>query len=311
MQITWVIGKLEAQLMRPLLPSVNLVEFDKNLGIKAYFQLRKQLKNTKFDYLLHLQPSMRANLASLAIKAKTKVGYHKSRARELQSLFVNQQAHLGEGIHVAESFMDFATAMGLPAAKPKWQISAPDTELKEAQQTLNNQPTVLICPSASNPSRNWHTQGYIDLVNYLHQQGKQVGLIGSPAANEVALANQIAAAAEKTPLNLAGQTNLIQLLALIQTAQLLIAPDTGPAHMATLVDTPVIGLYAAQSPQRTGPYNSLDKVVSVYDEALLAETGKTLEEVSWRTRVKAEDAMQKIALEEVINKLKEVLNEQA
>ena len=56
--------------------------------------------------------------------------------------------------------------------------------------------------------------------------------------------------------------------------------------------------------KRTGPYNSLDKVVSVYDEALLAETGKTLEEVSWRTRVKAEEAMQRIALEDVIKNIK-------
>lgn len=306
-KVTWVIGKLEARLMRAILPQVTFIEFDKSLGIKAYFQLRKQLKQQEFDYLLHLQPNMRANLASLAIKAKVKVGYHSSRSRELQSLFVNHQAPLGEGVHVAESFMDFAAVLGLPVDKPSWQVSPPVAEfswvtdyLSDLKKLTSRMPLVLLCPSASNPERNWQTEKYIELINYLHQKNIFVILIGSPAQNEIDLAREIQKSTEKRPTNLAGKTDLIQLLALIQRADLLIAPDTGPAHMATLVNTPVIGLYAAQTPERTGPYNDLDKVISVYDEALLAETGKTTAQVSWRTRVKATDAMERISLESVI-----------
>ena len=44
----------------------------------------------------------------------------------------------------------------------------------------------------------------------------------------------------------------------------MLAPDSGPAHMATTQGTPVIGLYAHSNPKRTGPYLSLDTTVSVF-----------------------------------------------
>ncbi|MNT57342.1 Glycosyltransferase family 9 (heptosyltransferase) [compost metagenome] len=97
-----------------------------------------------------------------------------------------------------------------------------------------------------------------------------------------------------------GQTNLKQLLALIAEASLVLAPDTGPTHMATLVGTPVIGLYAHHNPARTGPYLCRDYAVSVYQELIEQETGKPLAELSWRTRLKDPDAMSKITSERVI-----------
>jgi len=84
------------------------------------------------------------------------------------------------------------------------------------------------------------------------------------------------------------------MLALLDLADLVIAPDTGPTHMANAMNTPVLGLYAHHNPQRTGPYQYRDYVVSAYEEALFAETGKTKDQVSWRTRVKDKQAMQRI-----------------
>ena len=59
---------------------------------------------------------------------------------------------------------------------------------------------------------------------------------------------------EDTIQNLVGQTSLKQLLAVLKLGHLVIAPDTGPAHMAVTVGTPVVGLYAHSNPKRTGPY---------------------------------------------------------
>lgn len=307
-KITWVIGKIEAQLISAILPGVELVIFDKSQGRAAFKQLRQQLRGRKFDALLHLQANMRANLVSLCIPAKKKIGFGRKRARELQWLFTNVKAPIGNGIHVAEGFMDFAVALGLPEAKPSWDVSAPKQDLEWAKQHLDERPLFILCPSASKPERNWTTEGYVQLIEHMHQQGLKTMLIGSPAPNEVELAQQITNKTPHVDANLVGKTTLPQLLALLQCAKLVIAPDTGPAHMATLAGTPVIGLYAAQTPLRTGPYNDLDKVVSVYDEALLAETGKTLEQVSWRTRVKDKKAMERIELSAIISMLNKVSN---
>lgn len=306
-KITWVIGKIEAQLISAILPNIELIIFDKKQGRAAFKQLRQQMRGRKFDALLHLQANMRANLVSLCIPAKKKIGFGRQRARELQWLFTNVKAPIGSGIHVAEGFMDFAAALGLPAAKPSWNISAPQQDLDWAKQHLDGRPLFILCPSASKPERNWTTEGYAKLVNHMHTQGMQTMLIGSPAPNERELAQQITKLTSHVDTNLVGKTTLPQLLALLQCARLVVAPDTGPAHMATLAGTPIIGLYAAQTPLRTGPYNDLDKVISVYDEALLAETGKTLDQVNWRTRVKDKNAMERITSKSLLTSLHKLI----
>ena len=60
-------------------------------------------------------------------------------------------------------------------------------------------------------------------------------------------------------VNQIGQDTLPELLALLQRATVLLAPDSGPVHMATMVQTPVIGLYAATNPaaQRSVPVTTV------------------------------------------------------
>ena len=65
-------------------------------------------------------------------------------------------------------------------------------------------------------------------------------------------------------INQIGKDTLPQLLALLARATALLTPDSGPAHMATMVGTPVIGLYAATNPARSGPYLSRHWCVNAY-----------------------------------------------
>lgn len=303
-KITWVIGKIEAQLIGsiPTLEEVELIIFDKKEGRKAYKKLKYELEGRSFDALLHLQANFRANLVSRCISSKNRVGFGFKRARELQWLFTNIKAPIS-GEHVAEGFMDFATALGLSPSKPSWNIDTPLEQQKWANQYKDERPLLILCPAASKAERNWSVEGYVAVINHAHNKGMKVLLIGSPAQMEVDLAQKISMHTSAIDENLVGKTSLIQLLALIQTADLVVAPDTGPAHMATIVGTPVLGLYAAQTPARTGPYLCKEYAVSVYDEALLAETGKTPEQVPWRTRVKDKRAMERIKIATVLNRM--------
>ena len=79
--------------------------------------------------------------------------------------------------------------------------------------------------------------------------------------------------------------------------------------MANAVNTPVIGLYAHHNPERTGPYQYRQYVVSVYEEAILAETGKSANQLSWRSRVKDKTAMQRIKPQQVIAMFDNVTSE--
>ena len=296
--ITWVTGKVEAQLLQ-LVPNIEVVVFDKNKGLGDYLRLWKTLAGRRFDVLLHMQAALRASIASLGIKATYKLGFDRERAKDGQWLFTNRKV-TATGGHVVEGFMGFGQALGITELKPSWTLPIPEADRQWATAYTHQQPLLLICPGASKAYKNWTAAGYAALADYAHSKGMVVMLIGSPAAAEQALAENICQLTTNIRENLVGSTTLPQLLALIAAAQLVVAPDTGPTHMATLVNTPVLGLYAHHNPNRTGPYFCRDYVVSVYEEALLAETGKTANQLPWRTRVKDPTAMQRISIEQVI-----------
>lgn len=296
-RITWITGKAEAGLLQ-YLPGVEVIPFDKNSGWRGYVALWRQLRGRRFDALLHMQAALRASIASLGIRARYRLGFERERAKDGQWLFTGVKVPaLGE--HVADGFMGFARALGIADGTPRWQFPLDRVHQAWARAHRDQRPLLLLCPASSKAYKNWHAEGYAALVEHARSKGMKVILIGSPAAQERALAEHICRLTGGVDDNLVGTTSLPQLLALISVASLVVAPDTGPAHMATLVGTPVLGLYAHHNPVRTGPYLCRDYVVSAYSEALLAETGKTPDQLPWRTRVRDPHAMARITIEQV------------
>jgi len=297
--ITWVCGTIEAQLLHHI-NNVNVISFDKKSGVKAYLALYRQLKNKKFDALLHMQAALRASVASLMIKAKYKLGFDKARAKDFQWLFTNQKINMPISEHVLDGFMAFAQKLGVQDLKVEWNLNIPSHCKERAKGLIQSKPTFLICPAASKVYKNWTINGYIEIAKYAIKKGFQVFICGSPSLLEKEIAQKITNETNQQSINLIGKTSLIELLALIEEANLILAPDTGPTHMATMVNTPAIGLYAHHNPKRTGPYHQLKNVISVYEEGITKQTGKPLEQLPWRARVKDEHAMQNITIDNVI-----------
>ena len=84
--ITWVIGKTEHTLLSGL-EGVQFVVLDKSRGLRAYLELRQQLAGKHFDLLLHMHASLRANLVSLLVPSKIRLGFDRARARDFQWIF--------------------------------------------------------------------------------------------------------------------------------------------------------------------------------------------------------------------------------
>lgn len=297
--ITWVIGQLEARLLEGL-PGVEFVVFDKRQGWKAYRRLWQTLAGRQFDVLLHMQVALRANLASLCIPAKRKIGFDWHSAKELHALFMRHRIEPLKQPHVLENFQQFARAIGVQIKRPQWHMPLTSEARLWAAQQLGDAPrTLIICPAASNEERNWLPERYAAVADYAAAKGFRVVLCGGPAATELQLAKEIQEHSAVDILDLVGQTDLKQLLALIERASLVLAPDTGPAHMATTVATPVIGLYGHSNPGRTGPYLCRHYVVEAYHQTLQEQTGRTADQLPWGVRVKGEDIMAKIPVEAV------------
>jgi heptosyltransferase I len=113
----------------------------------------------------------------------------------------------------------------------------------------------------------------------------------------------IAAAARSNFVNQIGKDTLPQLLGLLSQSTVLLSPDSGPAHMATMVALPVIGLYAATNPARTGPYYSRQWCVDKYAEAAQKYFGLPAAELPWATKIERTGVMDLIQVSDVTAKL--------
>ena len=308
-EITWIIGKTEAMLMQDL-PNVKLVPFDKKSGWKGIFTIWKQLAHKRFDFLLNMQTAFRASILSLGIKADKKIGFNKDRAREMQWLFTNQKVEQTTSPHVLDGQMMFAKAIGVTDLTPKWQLPIPTETVEKAKQWLDPmRKNVVISPCSSKAEKDWLIERYADIANWLIAQNINVILVGSPAKREQEMTAYIQHLAPNVQ-NLVGKTSLKELAALLKLVDLVISPDTGSAHIASIQGTPVIGLYAIHNPRRTAPYNAQQNVISVYDEAVQDYYGKSWQALPWVTKAKSktgENLMARISVESVKQKIVEIL----
>ncbi|WP_026971211.1 glycosyltransferase family 9 protein [Aliagarivorans marinus] len=298
-KITWVCGKAEARLLA-IFDDIEVVVFDKSQGWRGLIALRKQLAGRRFDVLLHMQAALRASLCSLMISAKRRIGFDRARAKDGQWLFTSEAIQIASTPHVLDGFMQFVAQLGLTPQPPSWHVPLSEQAVTWAKQTLGEGKHLLICPAASKDYKNWTLDGYQQLAEYALEQGFRVSLIGSPSAKEKALSAKLSQRCQGQLNDLCGHTSLEQLWALIQRADLLLSPDTGPAHMAVAVGTPVLGVYAHHNPKRTGPYYSQEYVVSVWQQLIEAQHQRPADQLSWRSRVKDPKAMQAIEADQVI-----------
>ncbi len=131
----------------------------------------------------------------------------------------------------------------------------------------------------------------------------QVILCGAPSDSEREMGAAIVRHARTAVSNRVGEDTLPQLLALLARATALVSPDSGPVHMATMVGTPVVGLYAATNPARTGPYLSRQWCVDAYPQAALRFKGRRAAELPWTTKIEVPGVMDLIEVAQVTARL--------
>ncbi|NNC97528.1 MAG: glycosyltransferase family 9 protein [Gammaproteobacteria bacterium] len=309
-RFTWIVGKLEATLIGDI-PNVEFIIFDKSQGRKAHRQLQLDLAGREFDVLLMLQVALRASLASRYIKAKTRIGFDRARAKDFQWLFSDQKIDQALNEHVMDGLFGFCETLGIKHRVVDWHIPIPDKDLKYAQKIIANKPTVIISPCSSQRSRNfrnWSVDNYVQVCNKLIAEDFQILLTGGPSELEQEYGKLILASCNSKAIqNQIGQTTLKQLYALIKNANLVIAPDSGPVHMANSAQTPCIGLYAGSNPLRTGPYHYQHLVVNKYPQAARQYLYKEAEDLKWGQRVRHPEVMTQIQVEDVIEKLNAII----
>lgn len=326
-RITWIVGGAEHSLLSGM-DGVELVTYDKSTGLKGMYTLWRRFASIRFDILLHAQQSIRASMLSLGLKARIRLGYDAARAKDHQSWFTNHKLPPHPEAHVLASFLDFARETGVAPERLTrdaltWGIPIPDAAFEEAATFIQSHSVMVLSPCATprrRNFRNWTAEGYAAVIEYAYRQHGLVTLLtgGNSPVEQAMVADILAhwrrqreqtgqSLHEGEPISTLGRTSLKGLLALIRRARVVIAPDSGPVHMANALGTPVLGLFATTNPDRAAPYLWRDYVVNRYPDAVAAYMQAPMTSITWGARVRHPDAMALITVEDVTSHLDRLL----
>jgi heptosyltransferase I len=305
-KLTWIISRPAFELVEGM-EGVEFILIDKPRHLADYWRFKKHLSGQVFDVLLAPQASLRTNFLYPLIKAKRKIGYDAQRANDGHGWFVNERITPGCE-HTLDGFLKFAEALGIKDKVIRWDLPIAERDYQWADQHLPKQgPILVINPAASKPERSWSVERYIEVLRLAQERWQvQVVITGGPGAFDKELADQIAQVIPS--INLAGKTKPKQLLALISKATVVLCPDTGPSHMSTAVNTPVVALHAVTNPLISGPYLFQHLVVNRYPDAAEKVLGSTSIEKVWGQHAHGEESMKLISVAEVMEKLAKILD---
>ena len=247
--------------------------------VQTTLEVAAALRRARCDLVLDLEffakfPLVLGSLAGIPQKA----GFHltsENWRRELLDVSGNYNSYF----HTSEIFLSlvYLCATGDPyyLGFKEWQVKykyprIEPSELERAQLRTKlaqghgigrGDPLFVInantSPDLAPEARKWPKERYAQLADALvaHTPGARVCFIGAP--NERAYVESVAALC-KTPRHhvVAGDLSLRELLVMFAETKLVISNDSGPMHLACLVDAPIIGLFFADAPTLFAPIGS-------------------------------------------------------
>lgn len=300
-RLHWVIDKGGFKLLEGL-EGVTFHTYDKKTGLAGMRALRAELPAEGFDALLQMQVALRANLLSAFIRARRRIGYDRSRSKDLHGLVINERIPDRPGIHVLDAIGSFCEPLGLKQTGVTWDLPVPaDAHAwAHAQWPTDAMRTLVISPCSSHERRNWYADRYAAVADHAAAQGWRIVLCGGRSDLERRTADAIIGAMRAPALDLVGKDTLKQLPALLARADLVMTPDSGPMHIANAMGTAVLGLHAASNTLRSGPYSSVRYCVDRYDDAARRYRGKAASELKWGAKIEHDGVMALITVEDAI-----------
>lgn len=300
-RLTWVIGKGEKMLLDGL-EGVQFIVYDKKTGFSGMRELWQRLAPHRFDALLQMQLAARANLLAFGIDAPMKIGYDRARSKEGHGLVINRRIPAG-GLHVLDVLGRFALPLGLEQTRVEWNLPVPQAARDwAAEQLPGDVPTLILSPCSSHALRNWLPERYAAVADHAaREHGYRIAICGGRSALERNMADAILASMKEPAIDLVGRDTLKQLMALLERADILLGPDSGPIHIANALGTKVVGLYACTDLERSGPWSDRRFSTNHYDAAARRFLKKPASALRWGKRVEFPGVMEMIGVDEVID----------
>ena len=267
--VTWVLQPGAAALVRGHHAVDDIVLFERARGWRAYPAVRRELANRPFDLVLALQVYFKAGIVTSFTRAPIKLGFDRTRARDLNWLFTTDRIPPREGQHVQDQYFEFLEALGIPHQPVTWDLGPWEHERAWQREFFArfDRPIAPIVVGTSKPEKDWLPERWAEVSDALYGDfGLQPVLVGGRSDRELAAETAILART-RVPVVSALGSGLRNLVSIIDGAALVLSPDTGPLHMTVALNRPVIALMGYTNPKRVGPYRRFhDLLIDAYGE---------------------------------------------
>jgi heptosyltransferase-1 len=262
--ITWVVNRGYEPLLRGHPDLDATLAFDRGrrrLGLADtalyYARFLRQLRRRKFDLVVDLQGLLRSGLMARASGAPRRVGL--STARDGATWFYTDVAPVADfnAIHAVDRYWLVAEALGAGSGPKVFRVPLAEGDRSWARERLAGcpRPWVVLGVGSRWITKRWLPEHFAALAQQAHSYfGGSFIFVGSP--DEKPLAEATARRLRGPKQDLSGKTTLPQLAALLDLADVMIANDTGPLHLAAALGRPVVSPYTCTSILLNGPYNA-------------------------------------------------------
>ncbi|HEU4457366.1 MAG TPA: glycosyltransferase family 9 protein [Longimicrobium sp.] len=267
-RITWIVQPGPGGLVAGHPAVDEFILFDRRQGWRAFRDLRRAVRGRRFDLVLALQDYLKAGVIAALLPADRKLGLDRARARDLNWLFTTERVAPRPPRHTQEQYLEFLEHLGIPV-RLDWTGLGPTPAEAERYAPLlppHPGPTVALVIGTSKPAKEWPVERYAELVDRLHEEtGARAILVGGRSLREAEAAERIAAIAAHPPLDLR-EWDLRRVAFLLDRADVVVSPDTGPLHIAVALGTPSVALMGYTNPKRVGPIRFRDLLVDAFGD---------------------------------------------
>jgi lipopolysaccharide heptosyltransferase II len=226
--------------------------------LKDFIEFAVRLRAERYDLFIDMQPSLRSMVLRLMSNAPHILVYRKQK-----------RSRTGERrLHAAENFLDTLRPLGIDSSVESIELPVAaevHTNIDRVLRARNiddDRPLIALNCSvgAARPARNWFPERFASLADRLIDElDAQVIFVGGNEDRE--LVQHILADMKNKAVSAAGDLSIPETAALLAGCKCLVSADTGPLHLATAVQTPVVGLFGSTDPRRTGPIGRGHRVI--------------------------------------------------
>ncbi len=266
-QIDWVIQPMFADLVRGHDALNRVILFDRAQisrcwrspsGLAELRRLNRELRLTHYQLAIDAQGLLRSSLLAWVSGASQRIGF--ADAREGATWFYTHRVNIERDKELAVVRMRHLFSPIVPPTLPaRFCVPIqPAARLAIAKLLPAGRRIATVIPGARWHAKRWSEVGYTEIVRRLEQSNFQVVVTGSPVERE--LCSRIAGHGGSA-LNLAGRSNLAEMVALLAHTDILIGNDSGPLHVAAALGTPLVGLYGPTDSASVGPYGQMNHVL--------------------------------------------------